>query len=120
MNIWPKSSTIPYPYPSKDMVIFKRHECEWILPLSAANHFKYNPRHLPVVIEKERQTNEAYYLYLSMRRIIHGYRGSPTSSFICEDVTEHHKGCDQTHGHEHVEQAVCESKLPVLKWNNSI
>lgn len=79
MNIWPNiNATSPYPYPNKNDVVFKRHYCEWILPLSAAVHLKFNPRHLPVVIQKQEQSNEAYYLYLSMRRIINGYRVSKT------------------------------------------
>jgi hypothetical protein len=62
MNIWRKN----YPrvlyqpvaiihgvaYNVKDEVVFKRHECEWILPHAVAKHLKYNPRHLPVVIEQ--------------------------------------------------------------------
>jgi len=32
-----------------DEIIFKRRDCEWILPLSLASHLRYNPRHLPVV-----------------------------------------------------------------------
>ncbi len=32
-----------------DEIIFKRHDCQWILPQSLAAHLRYNPRHLPVV-----------------------------------------------------------------------
>jgi hypothetical protein len=32
-----------------DEIIFKRHDCQWILPQSLAPHLRYNPRHLPVV-----------------------------------------------------------------------
>lgn len=69
-------------------VIFKRHECEWVLPQEVAKHVKFNPRHLPMVINRE-QTNEAYYLYLSIRRILHGYRALrtffPPSPFLNGD-----------------------------------
>lgn len=31
-------------------VVFKRHECEWLLPQKVAMHLKYNPRHVPAII----------------------------------------------------------------------
>jgi hypothetical protein len=37
-----------------DEIIFKRHDCEWILPQALAAHLKYNPRHLPVVPSRGR------------------------------------------------------------------
>lgn len=30
--------------------IYKRHECEWILPQEVALHVNYNPRHVPALI----------------------------------------------------------------------
>lgn len=69
-----------------DKVIVKYKYCEWILPQAVAkSHLKFNPRHLPVVIKRE-TTNEAHYLYLSIKRIIFGYRALrtafPPSPFI--------------------------------------
>jgi hypothetical protein len=58
-------------------VIFKRHMFTWNLPQEVAQHIKYNPRHLPVVVNRE-MNDEAYYLFLSIRRIINGYRALRT------------------------------------------
>lgn len=46
MNVWHK----PYPYFRSDDVIFKRYECEWILPLATAKFLKYNQQQLPAVV----------------------------------------------------------------------
>lgn len=46
MYVWHNS----YPTARIDDVIFKRHECEWVLPLEVAKHMKYNPRHVPAII----------------------------------------------------------------------
>lgn len=35
---------------SVDSVVFKRHECEWLLPQAVAMKLKYNPNHVPAVI----------------------------------------------------------------------
>jgi len=32
-----------------DEIVYKRRDCQWILPQALASHLKYNPRHLPVV-----------------------------------------------------------------------
>lgn len=54
-----------------DGFVFKRHECEWLLPHSLAKHVKYNPRHLPVVIKPP--DNEYYYLRMAIARVIRGW-----------------------------------------------
>jgi hypothetical protein len=56
-----------------DEVVFKRHECEWIVSREVAKFFKYNPRHLPVVPSTHRLTNEDYYVLLAYERIQQGY-----------------------------------------------
>lgn len=38
-----------YGHIRSDDVIFKRHECEWVLSLAVAKHLKYNSRHLPAI-----------------------------------------------------------------------
>lgn len=53
-------------------VVFKRHACEWLLPLRTAKHIKYNPRHLPVV--QVPVTNEDHYLRMAIRRYLKGWR----------------------------------------------
>lgn len=68
-------------------VVFKRHEAEWILPYPVALKIPYNPRHLPVVLNREMNIHEpSYNLYLSIRRIVHGYRAGrsplPPSPFM--------------------------------------
>lgn len=73
MILWRKKYNRPAGTASE--VIYKRHECEWVLPQEVAKKIPYNTRHVPVVINRE-TTNEAYYLYLSLRRIICGYRAS--------------------------------------------
>lgn len=81
-----------------DEIIFKKHECEWILPYNMAGHIKYNPRHLPVIdilpnIKEDSvalwavgvdysfmrvfaagRPNEDYYLAMSIDRIKRGHR----------------------------------------------
>lgn len=61
-----------------DDVVVKFKLMTWVLPEHVARHaLKFNPRHLPVVQPLDREmTDEAYYLYLSIRRIICGYRAS--------------------------------------------
>jgi hypothetical protein len=73
MILWKKEFSDRAP---REGVVFKRYECEWLLPPEVAALIKYNPRHLPVVIR--RMDNEDYYLRDSIRRIIHGYRGFRT------------------------------------------
>ncbi len=70
MNVWRTEYIRPAGTASE--VIYKRHECSWILPQAVALKIQYNPRHLPVVVNRE-LNDEAYYLYLSIRRILHGY-----------------------------------------------
>lgn len=45
MYVW----RMPYQVIRNDDVIFKRHECEWILPLAVAEHLKYNSRSVPAI-----------------------------------------------------------------------
>lgn len=52
-------------------VVYKRHECEWVLPENVAKHIRYNPRHLPVVIKPP--DNEYYYLRMAIARVIRGW-----------------------------------------------
>lgn len=70
MILWRKEFIRPA---NPDGIVFRRHEAEWILPQACASHLKYNPRHLPTIINRE-PSHEAYLLYLSIRRIIFGYR----------------------------------------------
>lgn len=72
MILWKKEYIRPAGTASE--VVYKRHECEWLLPQEVAAQLKFNPRHLPMVIQIREKSNEAYYLYLSIRRIIFGYR----------------------------------------------
>lgn len=74
MNVWRKEFKRPAGTASE--VIFKRHECEWVLPQAVAMHIKYNPRHLPVV--QRRPDNEDYYLRMAIRRTIRGFRALRT------------------------------------------
>lgn len=81
MFLWRKNR--PRRYERTDVaqeIIFKRHECEWILPLSLASHLRFNPRHLPMVQGKP--TNEDYYLKLSIRRILRGYCATKESTCV--------------------------------------
>lgn len=66
-------------------VVVKYGRLEWVLPLCVARtHLKYNPRHLPVVIREPE--NEDYYLRMSIRRLLNGYRvrRAPPSPFVQE------------------------------------
>ncbi len=67
-------------YRLADEVVFKRHECEWIVNAAVAKHFKYNPRHLPVV--RPVLTDEQFYVSLSIYRIFIGYRNEIILSLI--------------------------------------
>jgi hypothetical protein len=58
-------------------VIVKYGMMEWILLECVVHHLKYNPRHLPVVQQK--MANEDYYLRLSIRRLLLGYRVTTTT-----------------------------------------
>ena len=83
MILW-KIEYIRPPYiHNNDEIVFRRHMCEWLLPQSLASHLKYNPRHLPVV--RKEPDNEYYYLRMSIRRALDGYRALrtylPPSSF---------------------------------------
>lgn len=68
-------------------VVIKRSNAEWIITRGVFKHINYNKRHLPVVIG--RPDNEAYYLRMSIRRILHGYRALrtffPPSPFLNGD-----------------------------------
>lgn len=71
MNVWRTEYVRPAGTASE--VIYKRHECSWILSQHVAKHVYFNPRHLPVVQVETELNYEAYLLYLSIRRIIRGY-----------------------------------------------
>lgn len=45
MNVWKQGWTPP----RKDDVVFKRRQCEWVIPEAVAKHLKYNPNHVPAV-----------------------------------------------------------------------
>lgn len=78
-------------------IIFKRHECSWVIPFELQKHMKYNPRHLPVVIPQ--QTCEGHWLFLSIKRILHGWRAfvphesskllPPVTLLICLMILPH-------------------------------
>lgn len=53
-------------------IVYKRHQCEWLLPPQLQSHIKYDPKQLPAVIPKT--TNEGYYLFLAIKRLLHGWR----------------------------------------------
>ena len=53
-----------------DEIIFKRHDCEWILPLSLASHLRYNPRHVPVVPVRVRLSTRALVTSASMVTLV--------------------------------------------------
>lgn len=91
----------PYERFHGDGIVYRRHTYEWILPADVGPHLKYDKRLLPVPImvvditsehvhiwewtaEKtdwdrrvyaRGRDNEDYYLHISARRILRGYRG---------------------------------------------